>query len=98
MSKGQCTFDVCDRQIEAAGLCKGHYQQRWSGKEMHVIRQYVQLTEEQMHEAVARVKSGDTLMNVSGDYGVDRSVIGRNFKRITGESVHDYKARVKAGR
>ena len=36
----RCTFDGCENDAEAFGLCWGHYQQRRSGKKLRPLRIY----------------------------------------------------------
>jgi hypothetical protein len=29
-----CNFPGCEKEVQSAGLCSGHYKQKWSGKEL----------------------------------------------------------------
>lgn len=33
----KCSFDPCDKQVVAKGLCSGHYNQQWRGEELQPI-------------------------------------------------------------
>lgn len=38
MAKNTCSFDPCDRPLACKGLCKGHWQQQYNGRELSTIR------------------------------------------------------------
>lgn len=64
---GECTFRGCNNEVEAKGLCNGHYQQDRLGKPLTPLRRPV--TVDEKNEIVRLYESGQSLKQVSAAFG-----------------------------